>query len=147
MDKYVMVKCGKGRNKICLFRKGAPLKQRRAKKTKGEMDESGAPPPIQMVELGLYSVRDRWAVNLVEKLRSEGVAVVTYDVQTSNSKLLLGAAEANLNYDDNEAEEGPEALSSGAKPAQTLGDGFLSVRVYCGLFFLPTFLPPFFFIL
>eukprot|EP00729_Bicosta_minor_P010555 gene10555-30280_t len=128
MDKYVMVKCGKGRNKICLFRKGAPLKQRRAKKTKGEMDESGAPPPIQMVELGLYSVRDRWAVNLVEKLRSEGVAVVTYDVQTSDSKLLLGAAEANLNYDDNEAEEGPEALSSGAKPAQTLGDGFLSVK-------------------
>ena len=128
MNKYVMVKCGDGRKKICLFRKGAPIQQRRSKNSKanGDAQATSPPPPIQMIELGLYSTRDTWAVDLVERLRKEGV-VVTYDVQASDSKLLLGAAEANL-QDDAEAETDAANEGGGIKPPQTLADGFLSVQ-------------------
>jgi hypothetical protein len=49
----------------------------------------------EMIDIGFYSLRDPWAVELVESLRTRGT-VITYDVQTYSHRLPFNPSATTL---------------------------------------------------
>ena len=68
----IMVKCGAGRSKVCLFLKAPDS-------IKTDVD-------TEMIHLGTYSTRDEWAVKLVAELEAAGLADA-YDLQQDSGSM------------------------------------------------------------